>query len=83
METKSVEIQSFIDHFADKFDSPFPGGFKSASLFREHPEWSSLQALVLVVGFEEDYGVTVTADELRGSKTVEDLFNLVAGKLHV
>ena len=83
METKSVEIQSFIDNLSDKFDSHFPGGFKPTSRFREHPEWSSLQALVVVVGFEEDYGVPVTADELRGSTTVEDLFNLVAGKLQI
>lgn len=81
MEVKTIEIQSFIEQFADKFDNSFPGGFKPDSLFRDHPDWSSLQALVVVVGFEEDYSVTINADELRESKTVEDLFHLVSGKL--
>jgi acyl carrier protein len=81
MESKSVEIQSFIENLAAKFDSPFPGGFKPGSKFRDHPEWSSLQALVIVVGVEEDYGVMISADELRESNTVEDLFHIVSGKL--
>jgi acyl carrier protein len=81
MKEGAIDKQLFINNFERKFDSGMPGGFRMKTRFRDHPEWSSLQALVIVVGMEEDYGVSITAEELKNTLTLHDLYVLVNRKI--
>ena len=41
-------------------------------------EWDSLAALGVIVMFDMEYGKTITGNDLKASKTIADLFALVA-----
>lgn len=80
-ERENINIRSFIQNLEQQFNTPVLGGLQPEMLFRDLPEWTSLQALVVIVSFNDEYEVTITSDELRNANTVQDLFNLVAGKI--
>lgn len=81
MERLDIDIQDFIEKFSVNFESPFPQGITISTPFRDIPGWSSLQALIVVSSFEENYGVMVSAEKLANSKTIGDLFALVTNKV--
>lgn len=80
MEKKLLTIELFIQNFENQFQKPIPGGIKPDAYFRDLEEWTSLQALVIISSFDWDYGITVSAEELRNAVKVEDLFKLVSEK---
>lgn len=41
-------------------------------------EWDSLAALGVIVMFDMEYGKTITGNDLKASRTIADLFALVA-----
>jgi len=47
---------------------------------RDFPNWSSMNALILIAMFETDFDTTLTGDDLRNSNTVSDLYNLLSKK---
>jgi len=48
---------------------------------RDFPNWSSMNALILIAMFETDFDATLTGDDLRNCTTVSDLYNLLAEKI--
>jgi acyl carrier protein len=42
--------------------------------------WDSLSALSVIVMIERDYKVTLSGSEMKGAKTVQDLYELVTQK---
>ncbi|MEM9023940.1 MAG: acyl carrier protein [Bacteroidota bacterium] len=49
--------------------------------FRNLPEWSSLQALVVITTIDEAYGVVLLEQDLDRAKTLEDLYQITLQKL--
>ena len=49
----------------------------------EFESWDSLTQLSIIALVDETYGVTISAMELRNSKTIEDVYNLINGKKNV
>lgn len=75
-----MDISSFIDSFAGQFDDTPADQFKPETKFRDLEEWSSLIALSIIAMVDEEYGVTLTGDDIRNSTTVEDIYNAVSSK---
>ena len=73
-----MEINDFIENFVEQFDDPVE--VKPETEFKELDEWSSLVALSVIAMIDEEYDVTIKGDDIRKSKTVEDLFNAVKAK---
>ncbi len=42
--------------------------------------WSSMHALLIMALAESEYNISITGEELRNSKTLQDLFNLFESK---
>jgi len=64
------ELQRFLDKLAETLEVP------SVSLdddFRAVPMWSSLVGFSVMVMFDLEYGVALTAEELKAARTVRDL----------
>jgi acyl carrier protein len=78
-----AQIDSFIEKFERLLDVPPAAPLTSETFFRELPGWTSLQALVTIIGFDEDYGVTINSHELLKAKTLGDLCSLIRQKLEV
>jgi acyl carrier protein len=76
-----MEIKEFIQHFADQFDDTDVSEFKPETVFHELDEYSSLIALTVIGMVDEEYGVTIGAEEMSAAVTIEDLFNTVKAKM--
>lgn len=76
-----MEIKDFIQHFAEQFDDTDISEFKPETVFHELDEYSSLIALTVIGMVDEEYGVTIGAEEMSAAVTIEDLFNTVKAKM--
>ena len=72
-----MEVQEFIQNFADLFDDTDVSILKLETKFRELDEWSSLAALSVMSMIDDEYDVQVTANEMRNANTIQDLINLI------
>ena len=75
-----MELNEFVENFADQFDDTDASEIKTETVFKELDEWSSLIALSVIAMVDEEYDVTIKGDDIRNSNTIEDLFNLVKSK---
>ncbi|MGP1350642.1 MAG: phosphopantetheine-binding protein [Hoylesella marshii] len=75
-----MELKDFIENFAAQFDDTDASAFKAETVFKELDEWSSLVALSIIAMIDEEYDVTVKGDDIKGSNTIEDLFNIVKSR---
>ena len=77
-----MNIQEFIKHIEAEFDDLKPGNLKPESNFREVFEWNSINALILIAMVKTEYEVTLTADDLIKSKTVNDIYSLIETRVN-
>ena len=75
-----MELNDFIENFANQFEDTDASEIKADTVFKELNEWSSLIALSVIAMVDEEYDVTIKGDDIRNSNTVEDLFNAVKAK---
>ncbi len=75
-----MELNDFIEKFAEQFDDTELSEFKADTEFKALDEWSSLSALSIIAMIDDEYDVTIKGDDIRNSETIEDLFNLVKSK---
>ena len=76
-----MEIKEFIENFADIFDDTDTSTFTPQTKFRELDEWTSMLALSTMALVSDEYDVELTAEEMRGANTIEDLFNVTKSHL--
>ena len=75
-----MELKDFIEKFANQFDDTDMSEIQASTDYQELDEWSSLTAMSIIALAKTEYGKTITGREVRGCKTVEALFNLIASK---
>ncbi|MBR6803886.1 MAG: acyl carrier protein [Paludibacteraceae bacterium] len=76
-----MEINEFIEKFAEQFIDTDPSQIKAETKFRDLEEWSSLLALSIMAMISEEYDVILSAQEMRDVDTVQKLYDLVNSKL--
>jgi len=72
-----MKIEEFIAHLEEEYEDIAPGTLKPQSVFREVFEWNSINALILIAMVKTEYDVTINAEDIATSKTVEDLFRII------
>lgn len=75
-----MELNQFIENVRNQFDETDPSEIVASTEFKALEEWSSLIALSLIAMADEEYDVTLKGDDIKNSKTVEDLYNIVKTK---
>lgn len=75
-----MELQDFIEKFAEQFDETDANEFSADTKFKELDEWSSLIALSIIAMVDEEYDVTLKGNDINDSLTIMDLFSIVKGK---
>lgn len=76
-----MNLEQFIKNFADLFDETDPDTINATTQFKDVEEWSSLLALSVIAMIDEEYDVEFWGDDIRGSNTVEDLYNIVKSRV--
>ena len=72
-----MEIKEFISNFAEQFDDLDASVLTPETEFKSLEDWNSLVALSVIAMIDEEYDVTIKGDDMRGAKTIQDLFNIV------
>ena len=75
-----MELQEFVQNFANQFDDTDAELFTPSTKFRDLEEWSSLIGLSIILMVDEEYGITIGADDMKQAQTIEELFNIVKTK---
>lgn len=75
-----MEINEFIEKFAEIFDDTDAASLTPETKFREIDEWSSLSALSLIALADEEYEVELKGDDIRKSNTIADIYKIVKAK---
>ena len=75
-----MTLDEFVEAFAEEFDDTDVSVFKPETEFKTLDDWSSLVALSIIAMVDEQMDKTITGADIRGSKTVEDLYNLIIAK---
>ena len=75
-----MELNDFIENFANQFDDTDISEFKPDTEFKEMEEWTSLIAFSEIVMIKDEYGVTLKGDDIKNAKTIEDLFKVVSSR---
>ncbi len=76
-----MEINEFIKDFADQFDETELDEFKPETNYRDDiDEWSSLTGLAILNMIDKKYGVKLTATDIKDTKTIKDVYNLIVSK---
>ncbi len=75
-----MEINEFIEKFAEIFDDTDASELTPDTKFRDIEEWSSLSALGLLALADEEFDVEVKAEDMRNATTIADLLTVIEGK---
>lgn len=75
-----MEIQEFIQNFAEQFDETDLSVFTAKTEFKQLDEWSSLMALSIIAMVDEEYDVQIKGEDIRNAQTISDLFEIVKSK---
>lgn len=75
-----MKIEEFIKDFANQFDETDLSEFSAGTVYRELDEWASIIGFAIMNMIAKKYGVKITPAEMRQTKTIEDLYNLMISK---
>lgn len=78
-----MNIESFITNLEEAIDDFEPESLTPDTRFRELPEWSSVNALLMLAMIFNCYQVSVNGTELAECHTVQDLYDRVDQRLKV
>lgn len=76
-----MELKDFIANFADQFDDTDASDINATTDFKNLDEWTSLIALSVIAMIDEEYDVAIKGDDIRNSRTIEDLYEVVKSRL--
>ena len=76
-----MELQEFVKNFAIQFEDADIKLFKADTKFRDIEGWSSLAALFIIGMVDEKYKIKIKGDDIKKSKTIEELFNIIKSKV--
>ena len=73
-----MKIDEFIavvdEEFEDEIDA---GKLKPGVKFREIFDWNSINALRLIALVKTEYDVTINAEDIQKTETVDDLYDMI------
>jgi acyl carrier protein len=76
-----MRIEEFIAKLEQEYEDLTPGSLKPDSVFREIFEWNSINALILIAMVKTEYDVTINAEDIATSRTIDDLFRIIASRV--
>ncbi len=75
-----MDLQEFINRFAKFFEGMDPDEIQPDTEYQELDDWSSITALSIMALAKTGFGKTVTGHDIRRSKTVEELYDMIVNK---
>jgi acyl carrier protein len=74
-----MEIEKFIELVKESFDD-LETNLTPSTEYKKIEEWTSMQALILIAHLDDTLGIVLSADDLKNSTTLEQLYNIALSK---
>ncbi len=75
-----TKVEHFISMIEEEFEEIEKGVLTPESNFREYFEWNSVNALIIIALVDSEYDVTINAEDIQNSDTINDLFQTIMDK---
>ena len=75
-----MNIENFIDNLTEIFEDANPETINPEAKFRGIEGYSSLAAFLIIGMINDEYNIEFTADDLRKSETIADIFSRIKSK---
>lgn len=72
-----MEIQEFVEKFAEQFFDTDPAEFKPDTEFRKFEEWSSMTGLCILTMIKDEYGFFMNPNEFKSCNTIQEVYNSI------
>ena len=76
----NMKLDIFIENFKSQFDEPENLNLSQETIFRELEEWDSIVAISVIAMVDSEYGIKLTGEDIKNSRTVNDLFLILKTK---
>ncbi len=73
-------LEEFISKLEGEFDDMPKGTLQPDTDYRSIKGWSSMHALIIIAFVDINFNITLNGSDLKATKTVSDLYNLVQQK---
>ena len=81
MTSTDLTVEDFIAKIVEEFPELKKEDLDPHKSFKDHVEWDSINALVLIAMVNVEYDVTVNAEELVHAETINDVFLVIKKKV--
>lgn len=75
-----MNVNEFVTLFAEQFDTLPDVALTPETKFHELSGWTSMTALLVITVIEENFGVLISSNEFRDTKTIQELYDLIMKK---
>ena len=76
-----MNIESFINNLYEQYElDEGEMDLRADTKYKEVDDWDSLVALSVIAMVDDEYSVTIDGDAIRGTSTVQELYDLVKQK---
>jgi len=72
-----MEIQEFVEKFAEQYYDTPAEMFKPDTEFRQFEEWSSMTGLCILSMIKDEFGFFLSPDDFKKCKTIQEVYNAV------
>jgi acyl carrier protein len=72
-----ISAEEFTNELVAEFEEVEPNTVFPDTNYRDIKNWSSMYALIIIAFVDANFDVQLTADDLKNTQTVRDLYNIV------
>lgn len=73
-----MDSKLFLEKFSDQFEDAEQTTITLDTSYKNLDSWDSLTAFSVQAMIEDDFGVTLSQEDIKSTNTVQELFDLVA-----
>ena len=73
-------IEEFTQNLVAEFEDIELGTITPTTNYRDIKGWSSMYALIIIAFVDTHFDVALSADDLKTSQTIQDLYQIVLAK---
>lgn len=75
-----MDINEFAKKLEIELEGIDPGSLKPDTVYRDLKNWSSMHALIIIAFIDLNFDITLNAQDLKSTQTIQDLYNLLQNK---
>jgi acyl carrier protein len=75
-----ITPEEFKDQLIAEFEDVDASIISPDTNYREIKNWSSMHALIIIAFIDANFDVQINANDLKGSNTIKDLYDIVVAK---